>query len=128
MQDMSITDQLPWNHFGRKNLGYLYAIQHGADVIFDFDDDNELISDIQSKLDFKEFRDNLKFCDEFIPCYTRLKPKVIIKRSFKPKKNRLASERATSTECESLNDKSKESSHGLEYNDIQNKFSLLSMA
>lgn len=24
---------LPWNHFGRKNLGYLYAIQHGATVL-----------------------------------------------------------------------------------------------
>ena len=39
MQDMAITTELPWNHFGRKNLGYLYAIQHGADVIFDFDDE-----------------------------------------------------------------------------------------
>ena len=100
------------------NSTFLYNTSHVCDNI----------SDIQSKLDFKEFRDNLQFCDEFIPCYKRLKPKVIIKRSFKPKKNRLASERATSTECESLNDKSKESSHGLEYNDIQNKFSLLSMA
>jgi len=50
MQDMAITQELPWNHFGRKNLGYLYAIQHGADVIFDFDDDNELISAIPSKI------------------------------------------------------------------------------
>jgi len=49
MQDMAITNILPWNHFGRKNLGYLYAIQHGAEVIFDFDDDNELISDIPFK-------------------------------------------------------------------------------
>lgn len=49
MQDMAITTELPWNHFGRKNLGYLYAIQHGAEVIFDFDDDNELISDIPFK-------------------------------------------------------------------------------
>ena len=100
------------------NSTFLYNTSHVCDNI----------SDIQSKLDFKEFRDNLKFCDEFIPCYTRLKPKVIIKRSFKPKKNRLPSERATSIECESLNDKFKENSHGLEYNDIQNKFSLLSMA
>jgi hypothetical protein len=23
---------LPWNHFGRKNVGYLYAILHGAKV------------------------------------------------------------------------------------------------
>jgi hypothetical protein len=35
---------LPWNHFGRKNIGYLYAIAHGAKVIYDFDDDNALIS------------------------------------------------------------------------------------
>lgn len=33
---------LAWNHFGRKNLGFLYAIHHGAKVIYDFDDDNEL--------------------------------------------------------------------------------------
>ena len=33
---------LPWNHFGRKNVGYLYAIMHGAAVIWDFDDDNLL--------------------------------------------------------------------------------------
>jgi hypothetical protein len=34
--------ETPWNHFARKNIGYLYAIQHGAELIFDFDDDNEL--------------------------------------------------------------------------------------
>ena len=32
--------QLPWNSFGRKNVGYVYAISQGAEVIFDFDDDN----------------------------------------------------------------------------------------
>ena len=31
---------IPWNHFGRKSIGYLYAKQHGAKVIWDFDDDN----------------------------------------------------------------------------------------
>ena len=35
---------LPWRHFGRKNFGYLYAISHGAQVIWDFDDDNSLKS------------------------------------------------------------------------------------
>ena len=33
-------DALPWNHFSRKNVGYLYAVTHGAKVIWDFDDDN----------------------------------------------------------------------------------------
>jgi len=39
-----LTD-LPWNHFGRKNVGYLYAIAHGAKLIWDFDDDNALINE-----------------------------------------------------------------------------------
>ena len=38
----SFVDALPWNHFGRKNIGYLYSIMHGAKVIWDFDDDNAL--------------------------------------------------------------------------------------
>ena len=31
---------LPWNSFARKNVGYLYAIMHGARYVWDFDDDN----------------------------------------------------------------------------------------
>lgn len=31
---------LPKNHYCRKNIGYLYAMQNGADVIMDTDDDN----------------------------------------------------------------------------------------
>ena len=31
---------LPWNHYSRKNIGYLYAIEHGAQIIYDTDDDN----------------------------------------------------------------------------------------
>lgn len=35
-----LVDVCPYNHYTRKNIGYLYAIQHGADVIYDTDDDN----------------------------------------------------------------------------------------
>jgi hypothetical protein len=35
-------DGLPWRSFGRKNVGYLFAIARGAQVIWDFDDDNYL--------------------------------------------------------------------------------------
>ena len=31
---------IPFNHYSRKNVGYLYAIKHNYDVIFDTDDDN----------------------------------------------------------------------------------------
>lgn len=34
---------LPWRHFGRKNVGYLHAIAHGAQWVWDFDDDNRLL-------------------------------------------------------------------------------------
>ena len=36
----------PWNHFGRKNVGYLFAIRAGAEHIWDFDDDNLGIIDL----------------------------------------------------------------------------------
>jgi len=32
--------KLPFNHYGRKMMGYLHAIQQGAQVIIDTDDDN----------------------------------------------------------------------------------------
>ena len=34
------SDSLPFNHYCRKNLGYLYAINNNAELIFDTDDDN----------------------------------------------------------------------------------------
>eukprot|EP00956_Cyclotella_meneghiniana_P025815 scaffold54634_cov23-Cyclotella_meneghiniana.AAC.2 len=36
----SFVRSTPWNHFARKNLGYLFAILQQAEFIFDFDDDN----------------------------------------------------------------------------------------
>jgi hypothetical protein len=30
--------KLPWNHTSRKNVGYLIAVLHGAEVVWDFDD------------------------------------------------------------------------------------------
>ena len=35
-----LTKRLPWNHYGRKMIGYLYAMEHGAEIIADSDDDN----------------------------------------------------------------------------------------
>lgn len=39
-----ITPLLPYNNYGRKNVGYLYALEHGALEIKDFDDDNRASS------------------------------------------------------------------------------------
>ena len=39
----SIITHLEWNHFGRKNIGYLVALQHGAQWVYDFEDDTILL-------------------------------------------------------------------------------------
>lgn len=41
----SVVDRIPWNFYTRKNIGYLYAIQHGAKTIYDTDDDNVIKGD-----------------------------------------------------------------------------------
>ncbi|MET0635986.1 MAG: STELLO glycosyltransferase family protein [Chitinophagaceae bacterium] len=35
-----LAEVIPFNHYGRKMLGYIYAMQQGASVIIDTDDDN----------------------------------------------------------------------------------------
>lgn len=35
-----LMETLPYNHYARKNIGYLYAIKNGAELIYDTDDDN----------------------------------------------------------------------------------------
>lgn len=45
---------LPWNNFGRKNLGYIFALTAGAEAIFDMDDDNIIISTTEFQEIFKE--------------------------------------------------------------------------
>ena len=39
----AVAGELPFRHYARKNIGYLYAIRQGADVIFETDDDNLLL-------------------------------------------------------------------------------------
>ncbi|KAJ1634915.1 hypothetical protein T492DRAFT_582536, partial [Pavlovales sp. CCMP2436] len=39
----NIIEKLPWDHFGRKNVGFMYALERGANVVYDTDDDNELL-------------------------------------------------------------------------------------
>lgn len=53
------TSKLPWNHFGRKTIGYLFAIRNHANQIFDFDDDNHVVA-----ADIRFYRDmNLSEAD-----------------------------------------------------------------
>ena len=58
-------EAMPWFSFGRKNIGYIYAIANGAKVIWDFDDDNILKfwmkgASPDDSLEIDHFIDNLK--------------------------------------------------------------------
>jgi hypothetical protein len=39
-EESAFIANIPWSHFGRKNIAYFVAIARGAQVIWDFDDDN----------------------------------------------------------------------------------------
>ena len=45
-----LAELIPYRHYCRKNLGYLFAIGHGADLILDTDDDNIPYPDFGSGL------------------------------------------------------------------------------
>jgi len=45
--DYELPKLLPMNHYSRKNIGYLYAIENGAEVIYDTDDDNEPLGELE---------------------------------------------------------------------------------
>lgn len=51
-----ILKDLPYNHYCRKMLGYLFAIEHGAEIIIDTDDDNIPYDNWQ----FPEFEGNFE--------------------------------------------------------------------
>jgi len=38
--NFEITQHIPFNHYCRKNIGYLIAIKEGVDILYDTDDDN----------------------------------------------------------------------------------------
>ena len=50
----SLIELIPYNHFGRKNIGFLYAVSKGAQIIYDTDDDNLLKESVIPFLEPKE--------------------------------------------------------------------------
>lgn len=73
-------EHCPYNHYARKNIGYLYAIQQGADVIFDTDDDNRPYSH-WSLPDFIGY-DQVETKTRFINAYSFFTKELIWPRGF----------------------------------------------
>ncbi len=71
-----LAKDLPWDSYSRKNIGYLYAIREGADIIVDTDDDNIPYDDWGKNVTFEgEFKTIVSngfvnvykyFTDEFV--------------------------------------------------------------
>jgi len=75
-----IAGQLPFNHYCRKNIGYLYAISQGADIIYDTDDDNIPYDDWS----FEAFscENKLQSKDRFANVYRYFTDKPVWPRGF----------------------------------------------
>jgi STELLO glycosyltransferases len=54
-RDVPFVEHTPWNHFGRKNVGYLLAIAAGAENVYDFDDDNGLLKNRSPMIDVADW-------------------------------------------------------------------------
>ena len=52
---------IPFNSYARKNIGYLYAVQHGAKYIYDTDDDNKPIVNLSEYFNFESYDYGLIF-------------------------------------------------------------------
>lgn len=75
-----LCNDLPYNHYCRKNIGYIYAIKQGAEVIIDTDDDNMPYPDWS----FPEFEGKFDFTDSkgFINIYSFFTNQNIWPRGF----------------------------------------------
>ncbi|XP_071175124.1 uncharacterized protein [Mytilus edulis] len=61
-----LAEAIPFNHFGRKNIGYIYAIQHKAKKIWDFDDDNIGIVDTMKFNSISTATDYAEVCTKYV--------------------------------------------------------------
>lgn len=56
----NLCELIPYNHYARKNLGYLYAIKKGYDIIYETDDDNIPHKNFDDILDFSDSPQTIK--------------------------------------------------------------------
>lgn len=59
-----LSELLPYNHYCRKNLGYLYAIKKGYKIIYETDDDNVPHDNFDSVLHYNDHNDGLQMITE----------------------------------------------------------------
>ncbi|CAB3398153.1 unnamed protein product [Caenorhabditis bovis] len=68
----SIINYLPYKSYTRKNIGYLYAISHGAEWIYDTDDDNKPYGKGLDQFDYTESVSGVRFFPKYSDIRRRL--------------------------------------------------------
>ncbi|MCU0567000.1 MAG: STELLO glycosyltransferase family protein [Oculatellaceae cyanobacterium Prado106] len=75
---------LPWNHYARKNLGYLYAISQRAEFVYETDDDNLPYETWQQSLPVSAAIDAETYADagKYMNVYAHFSEKKVWPRGF----------------------------------------------
>jgi hypothetical protein len=80
--DFKSSEVLPFNHYCRKNLGYLYAMKHGYETIFETDDDNFPVSDFPPELKRETELENISSPTGYVNIYSQYTDLNIWPRGF----------------------------------------------
>lgn len=59
-----LSDLIPYNHYCRKNIGYLYAIKKGYKLIYETDDDNIPFDNFDNIINYISTNSNIKMISE----------------------------------------------------------------
>jgi hypothetical protein len=87
------------------------------------------ISELQSYLELKEFDNYMHLCDLLIPNYNELKSKVVLAKRKRPQRYQRTQKALDELDCApEVVDKVEDNDTTIvEYEDVANKFSILSM-
>lgn len=77
-----IYDYIPYNHYARKNIGYLYAISQGAEIIYDTDDDNIVLGNNLRYFPTEYYGPVIQPNNKFCNIYSYFSEHVIWPRGF----------------------------------------------
>lgn len=79
--NLPLADSLPWKTYARKMTGYAYAIQNGAQIIADTDDDNIPYEDWAQQIEFSNQFETLQ-CHGFVNLYQYFTEEHVWPRGF----------------------------------------------
>lgn len=74
--------ELPYGHYARKNLGYLYAMREGAELIYETDDDNLLIPPSVPVSPQRQRVETVTSPDRFVNIYRHYTSRPVWPRGF----------------------------------------------